>query len=34
MTYWNDLSILRDISEEIEKSAIEDINYNNNELLL
>ena len=32
MTYWNDLNVLRDISTEIEKSAIEDINYNNKDI--
>ena len=32
MTYLNDLSILRDISEDIVKSAIEDINYNDKDI--
>lgn len=32
MTYWNDLNVLRDISKEIEESAIEDINYNNKDI--
>jgi len=31
-TYWNDLAILKDISEEIEQSATENINYNDSDI--
>ena len=31
-TYWNDLSVLEDISKEIETNAKEDINYNDNDI--
>ena len=31
-TYWNDLAVLNDISKEIEESAIEDVNFDDNDI--
>ena len=31
-TYWNDLRVLHDISKEIEKSAIEHVNFDDNDI--
>ena len=31
-TYWNDLSVLHDISKEIEESAIEHVNFDDNDI--
>ena len=30
-TYWNDLAVLKDISKQIEESAIEDVNFDDND---
>ena len=31
-TYWNDLAVLKDISKQIEESAIEDVNFDDNDI--
>jgi putative phage-type endonuclease len=32
MTYWNDLLVLQDISEELEKSIVEEVNFDDNDI--
>ena len=31
-TYWNDLAVLKDISKQLEESAIEDVNFDDNDI--